>query len=86
MLEGDERIDLLFSDIAMPYGLYGTQVAEIGRKLRPGLKILFMSGYREDFLIDSGQVMAGVPIIWKPYEKEEMARMVANALKGSTEL
>ncbi|PPR23032.1 MAG: Blue-light-activated protein [Alphaproteobacteria bacterium MarineAlpha10_Bin2] len=86
VLEGDERIDLLFSDIAMPYGLNGTQVAEIGRKLRPVLKILFMSGYREDFLIDSGQVMAGVPIIWKPYEKEEMARMVANALKGSTEL
>ncbi len=86
VLEGDERIYLLFSDIAMPYGLNGTQVAEIGRKLRPGLKILFMSGYREDFLIDSGQVMAGVPIIWKPYEKEEMARMVANALKGSTEL
>ena len=85
VLEGDERIDLLFSDIAMPHGMNGPQVAEIGRKLRPNLKLLFMSGYREDFLVDSGQVMPGVPIIWKPYEKEEMARMVARSLKDSNE-
>ena len=86
VLEGDERIDLLFSDIAMPNGLNGPQVAEIGRKLRPGLKLLFMSGYREEYLVDSGQIMPGVPIIWKPYENEEMARMVAGALKSSAEL
>ncbi len=85
VLAGDERIDLLFADIAMPNGLAGPQLAEIGRQLRPGLKLLFMSGYREDFLVDSGQVMDGVPIIWKPYEKDEMARMVAEALGDSEE-
>jgi CheY-like chemotaxis protein len=85
VLEGNERIDLLFSDIAMPHGLNGPQVAEIGLRLRPGLKLLFMSGYREEYLADSGQVMEGVPIIWKPYDKEEMAQMVAGMLKESIE-
>ena len=85
VLEGNERIDLLFSDIALPHGLNGPQVAEIGLRLRPGLKLLFMSGYREEYLADSGQVMEGVPIIWKPYDKEEMAQMVAGMLKDSKE-
>jgi CheY-like chemotaxis protein len=86
VLEGREHFDLLFSDIAMPHGLNGPQVAEIGLRLRPGLKLLFMSGYREEYLSDSGQVMAGVPIIWKPYDKEEMAQMVAKALEERAEI
>jgi len=85
VLEGDERIDLLFSDIALPRGLNGPQIAEVGLRLRPSLKLLFMSGYREEYLYDSGQVMEGVPIIWKPYDKEEMADMVADMLKDSKE-
>lgn len=85
VLEGDERIDLLFSDIALPRGLNGPQIAEVGLRLRPGLKLLFMSSYREEYLYDSGQVMEGVPIIWKPYDKEEMADMVADMLKDSKE-
>jgi PAS domain S-box-containing protein len=80
VLSGDERIDLLFSDIDMPHGLTGPQLAETAREFRPDIKLLFMSGYREDFLLDSGQDMADVPIIWKPYDKDKMAHMVAEAL------
>ncbi len=79
ILRGDQPIDLLFTDIAMPEGLNGFQLAEMACRLRPGLKVLFTTGYA------GTQDQPGVPdwqerLIRKPYRRPELAEKIRAAL------
>ena len=81
-LRGVERIDILFSDVVMPGGMNGSQLAVEAQKLRPGMKVLLTSGYVAN--LDEGQVMAQgeMPVLNKPYRRDELARSLRVVLGG----
>ncbi|MGN6705163.1 MAG: ATP-binding protein [Rhodanobacter sp.] len=65
--------DALFTDVIMPGGLTGPRLAEAARALRPGLPVLYTSGYTENAIIDHGRVDPGINLLHKPYRKPELA-------------
>jgi CheY-like chemotaxis protein len=71
--------DLLFTDVIMP-GLNGRQLSDEILKVRPGLKVLFTSGYTENAIIHHGRLDEGVLLLAKPYRKSDMAVMIRKAL------
>ncbi|MGF2075772.1 response regulator, partial [Enterococcus casseliflavus] len=68
ILESDARIDLLVSDVGLPGGMNGRQVADAGRALRPELKVLFMTGYAENAVLSHGHLGPGMHVMTKPFE------------------
>jgi len=81
-LGGDARVDLLFTDVVMPGGLSGPQLAAEARRLRPGLKILYTSGYTENAIVHHGRLDAGVRLLSKPYRRHDLARVLREVLGG----
>jgi len=81
-LRGVERIDILFSDVVMPGGMNGSQLAVEAQRLRPGLKVLLTSGYVAN--LDEGQVIGKgeLPVLNKPYRRDELARSLRLVLNG----
>jgi PAS domain S-box-containing protein len=73
-------IDLLFTDVMMPGGMNGRQLADTALKRRPSLKVLFTSGYTENAMVHHGRLDPGVLLLPKPYRKSDLARMVRSAL------
>jgi PAS domain S-box-containing protein len=82
ILDGGAAIDLLFTDVVMPGGMTGRQLAEAAKARRPGLKTLFTSGYTEDSILRLGKLDLGVRLLSKPYRKHELATRVREALDG----
>ena len=76
-------IDLLFTDVVMPGGLNGREVAEEARKIRPGLKVLFTSGYFEGALVRDGALETSVRLLVKPYRKKELAEKIEEVLASA---
>ncbi|MFH6781344.1 MULTISPECIES: ATP-binding protein [Methylobacterium] len=81
-LRGVERIDILFSDVVMPGGMNGSQLAVEAQRLRPGIKVLLTSGYVAN--LDEGQVIGRgeLPVLNKPYRRDELARSLRLVLGG----
>ena len=71
-LRGTERVDILFSDVVMPGGMNGVQLAVEAARVRPGLRVLLTSGYTGQAL--TGDLPANVPLLAKPYRREDLAR------------
>jgi PAS domain S-box-containing protein len=82
-LRSNPDIDLLFTDIVMPGGMSGWELADLARQARPGLPILFSSGYALEALIEQGRAHAQSIILTKPYRKTELARRLREALATS---
>jgi PAS domain S-box-containing protein len=80
IIESGTPVDLLFTDMIMPGGANGRELAEAARERRPGLKVLFTSGYSEDTIVHDGRLDPGVLLLAKPYRKADLARMVRVAL------
>jgi len=78
-------IDVLFTDVVMPGGMSGGEVAEEARKLRPDLKILFASGYFEGALVREGSIAATAHFLVKPYRKKELALKMDEVLKSGVD-
>ena len=79
-LKNGERFDLLFTDVVMPGGMSGRELADEAEKIRPGLKVLYTSGYTDDTIMHHGHLDPSVLLLQKPYRKGELARMVRKAL------
>ena len=81
LLDSSRRIDLLVSDVGLP-GMNGRQLAEIARQTRPGLRVLFMTGYAENATIRSGFLADGMQMIIKPFALDAMAARIRDMIEG----
>jgi CheY-like chemotaxis protein len=79
-LEQGGRIDLLFTDVVLPKGMNGTALAQAAQKRRPGLKVLYMSGYTANAIVHHGVLDKGVHLLTKPFRKVDLARKVRQIL------
>jgi signal transduction histidine kinase/DNA-binding response OmpR family regulator len=79
VLSGDQRIDLLFTDVVLP-GRSGRALADEAEKLRPGLKVLFTTGYSRNAIVHHGRLDAGVQLITKPFTFDQLAARVRDTL------
>jgi PAS domain S-box-containing protein len=82
LLRKDIPCDLLFTDVIMPGGMTGPKLAEAAHALRPGLPVLYTSGYTENAIIHHGRVDPGVNLLHKPYRKPELAAKIRAALEA----
>jgi CheY-like chemotaxis protein len=80
LIDSDTPIDLLFTDVVMPGGMNGRQLADEARMRRPKLKVLFTSGYTENAIVHHGRLDPGVLLLAKPYRKLQLAQMIRIAL------
>ena len=80
ILDGEPGIDLLFTDVVMPGGMNGRQLADEAAKRRPALKVLFTTGYTRNAIIHHGRLDPGVNLIGKPYTFEELGVRVRTLL------
>jgi two-component system NtrC family sensor kinase len=74
----DERpnIDLLFTDVVLPGGMNGRQLAQAANQKIPGLKVLFATGYTRNAIVHHGRLDPGVEVLMKPYSYDALARKV----------
>lgn len=81
ILESRTRVDLLVTDVGLPGGLNGRQVADAARALRPDLRILFVTGYAENAVLNHGHIEHGMEVLTKPFAVDELRRRVAGLLQ-----
>ncbi|MCT8165188.1 MULTISPECIES: PAS domain-containing sensor histidine kinase [unclassified Pseudomonas] len=81
LLRSDTRIDLLVTDIGLPGGIDGWQMAETGRETRPGLPVLFISGYAQPHLLDSTPSDPLSAVLTKPFALEALTLSVEGLLR-----
>ncbi len=79
-LQSDTRIDLLITDVGLPGGMNGRQVADAGRILRPGLKVLFITGYAENAVVGHGHLEPGMRVLTKPFMMDVLARRIKDLI------
>ncbi|WP_454563879.1 ATP-binding protein [Pseudomonas sp. AIG] len=81
ILNSTQRIDLLISDVGLP-GMNGRQLAEVGRQYRPGLKVLFITGYAEHAGVRGGFLDSGMQMITKPFTFDLLTAKVREMIKS----
>jgi len=82
LLHSGQHIDLLITDVGLTGGLNGRQVADAGRQVRPGLPVLFITGYAASAAVGAGQLEEGMEVLTKPFTTAELERR-ARALLAS---
>jgi signal transduction histidine kinase len=80
VLQSDARIDLLITDVGLPGGLNGRQVADAARATRPELKVLFITGYAENAAIANGHLDPGMQIITKPFSMSGLGSKIRDLI------
>jgi len=82
VLQSEVRIDLLVTDVGLPGGMNGRQVADAARVARPELKVLFITGYAENAVLSHGHLEPGMHIMSKPFAMEAIATRIKNLIAG----
>ncbi len=75
-----QRVDLLFTDVVLPGGMSGRDLATRARKLRPELRVLYTSGYTSNSIVHHGRLDPGVRLLQKPYARNDLAKAIRAAL------
>jgi PAS domain S-box-containing protein len=82
VLRSGARIDLLITDVGLPNGMNGRQVADAARELRPGLKVMFVTGYAETAVLSHGHLDPGMQVITKPFEMNAFAKRIQEFIQS----
>ena len=82
VLQSDVRIDLLVTDVGLPGGINGRQVADAARVTRPDLKVLFITGYAENAVVSHGHLDPGMHVVTKPFAMEALASRIKDLISG----
>jgi CheY-like chemotaxis protein len=82
ILQSDARIDLLITDVGLPGGLNGRQVADAARAVRPNLKVLFITGFAENGLIANGYLAPDMAVITKPFVLSALSQKIRDLIEG----
>jgi CheY-like chemotaxis protein len=80
LLQSSQKVDLLITDVGLPGGLNGRQVADAARVLRPNLKVLFITGYAENAVIEAAKLDRGMEVVTKPFAIAALMSKVRGAL------
>jgi CheY-like chemotaxis protein len=81
-LKAGPRFDLLFTDVVLPGGMNGAEVAREVQRLQPDIKVVYTTGYAEHALARNGDLEPGMTLITKPYSRAELLETVRTALGG----
>ena len=81
-LAASPRVDLLITDVGLPGGMNGRQVADAARATRPGLKVLFITGYAENAVLNHGHLERGMHVLTKPFAVEALVRRVREIVEA----
>jgi CheY-like chemotaxis protein len=81
ILESDARVDLLITDVGLPGGMNGRQLADAARQKRPNLRVLFITGFAENAVVGHGQLAPGMEIMTKPVEIAAFERKVRDMIE-----
>src|SRR5262249_23022605 len=82
LIDEGARFDLLFTDVIMPGGMNGRELADEAIRRRPSIKVLYTSGYTENAIVHHGRLDPGVALLNKPYRKTDLARKIRQVLDG----
>jgi CheY-like chemotaxis protein len=82
LLKHEAHVDLLFTDVVLPGGMTGAQVAGEAKDIQPGLKVLFTTGYARNAIVHNGRLDPGVQLITKPYNFADLAAKIRDVLDG----
>ncbi|WP_165961128.1 PAS domain S-box protein [Qipengyuania sediminis] len=76
VLRSEQAIDLLITDVGLPNGMNGRQVADAARELRPGLKVLFITGFAENAVLNHGHLDHGMQVLTKPFAVSDLGERI----------
>lgn len=82
VLQSATRVDLLVTDVGLPGGMNGRQLADVGRTVRPNLKVLFITGYAENAVFGNGHLDPGMHILTKPFAMDALANRIKDLISG----
>ncbi|WP_395401337.1 response regulator [Pseudoduganella sp. UC29_106] len=81
VLQAGVPVDVLFTDVVMPGKISSPELAKLARELRPGLSVLFTSGYPRNAIVHGGRLDEGLELLSKPYQRDELARKLREVLE-----
>jgi len=84
LLGEEPGIELLFTDVVLPGGMNGRQLADEVQKRRPGVKVLFATGYTRNAIIHQGRLDADVELLTKPFTADALGKKVRQILEGGS--
>ena len=67
VLQSHNDVDLLFTDVVLPDGMHGRELGEEAKRRRPGLKVLYTTGYTRNAIVNNGRLEPGINVITKPF-------------------
>ena len=80
VINSSARIDLLITDVGLPGGMNGRQVADAARSIRPDLRVMFITGYAENAVLSHGHLDPGMQVLTKPFSMESLSQRLAELL------
>jgi CheY-like chemotaxis protein len=82
VLRSAARVDVMVTDIGLPGGMNGRELADAGRAARPKLKVLLITGYAENAVLNDAHLVPGMQVVTKPFAMETLARQVQLLVSG----